>query len=164
MVVDRVGADNKHTIGIFHRVERRRNGAGADTFEQRCHRRSMAEPGAVIHIVGTESCTYQLLKQVSFFVTAFCRTKSGKCIAAFPIPDPGQSPGGIIQRLFPGSDPEVGQGIGRIQIVIPRLGTPVESDQWPGQTMRMFDIIETEPALDAQSVAVWLVPRGPEQQ
>ena len=68
MVLDRVRADHDDDFGVLALVERRRNRARAHTLEQRRDRRGVAEPRAVVDVVGAEAGAHQLLEQVGFLV------------------------------------------------------------------------------------------------
>ncbi|GCC49543.1 hypothetical protein chiPu_0033698, partial [Chiloscyllium punctatum] len=55
MVHGRIGADHPDHLGISGGCKRRRHRARAQSFEQRRHRRGVAQPRAVVDIVGAEA-------------------------------------------------------------------------------------------------------------
>src|SRR5262249_412756 len=73
-----VGADYENDFGVLALIEGRRHCAGADSFHQCRYGRSVAEPGAMIDIVGAEAGADELLEQISLFVGAFGRAKPGE--------------------------------------------------------------------------------------
>ncbi len=82
MVHGRVGADHPDDLGIHRRRERRRHRARAQAFEQRRNRGGVAEPRAVIDIVGAEAGAHQLLEQIGLFVRALGRAEAGQRLQA----------------------------------------------------------------------------------
>jgi hypothetical protein len=65
-------------VGVPGGVEGRGDGAGADAFHQRCDRRGVAQPRAVVDVVGAEALADQLLEQIGFLVGALGRAEAGK--------------------------------------------------------------------------------------
>ena len=55
MVLGRPRADDDDAVGILGGRERRRHGARVQALHQRRHRRGMAQPRAVIDVVGAEA-------------------------------------------------------------------------------------------------------------
>ena len=78
MVLGRVGADHDDEVGVLALVEGRRHRRGADAFEQRRHRRGVAQPRAVIDIVGAEAGAHELLEQIGLFVRALGGAEAGE--------------------------------------------------------------------------------------
>src|SRR5689334_16570092 len=114
----------------------------------------MAEPGAVVDIVRAESRPHQLLKEVGFLIRALGRTKTGQRLLPLRIADLLQSRGRAIERLFPRGLAEVSPRIRGIHLVVGFLRDVVEADQRLRQPMRMVNVVESEAALDAKTVAV----------
>ena len=55
MVLGRPRADDDDAVGVLRRRERRRHGAGVEAFHQRRDRRGVAQPRAVVDVVGAEA-------------------------------------------------------------------------------------------------------------
>ena len=70
MVRGRVGADQEHHFGLHHVVHLVGHRARADAFEQRRHRRGVAQARAVVDVVGAEAGAHQLLEQVGLLVAS----------------------------------------------------------------------------------------------
>ena len=62
--------------------------------------------------------------------------------------------GGDVERLFPGRFAEMGEGIGRIDLVVGILLRIRQPHQRLGQAVRMVDVVEAEAALDAEPIVV----------
>ena len=92
MILGRIGADDDDEIGILALVEGRGHRRRADAFEQRRHRRGVAQPGAVIDIVGAETGAHQFLEQIGFFVGAFGRAETGERVRPVAVADFLQAP------------------------------------------------------------------------
>ena len=121
MVFGRIGADDEDHFGVLALVEGRRHRAGADAFHQRGDRGSMAEPRAVIDIVGAEAGAHQLLEQISLFVRAFGRAEAGQPLRAVAVADLLQARGGAVERLVPGRFAEMRPRIRRIDEFVRNL-------------------------------------------
>src|SRR5450759_3964212 len=61
MVLGRVGPDDNNKVGILALVEGRGHRGRADAFQQRRHRGGVAQPRAVVDIVGAKAGAHQLL-------------------------------------------------------------------------------------------------------
>ena len=81
MVLGRVGADDDDDVGVLALVEGRGHRGRADAFQQRRHRRGVAEPRAVVDVVGAEAGAHQLLEQIGLFVRALGRAEAGERVA-----------------------------------------------------------------------------------
>ncbi len=154
MVVDRVGTNNQHAVGIFHCIERCGNRTRPDTLEQGRYRRGMTQPGTMIDIVGTKTSTHQFLEDIGLFITAFCRPESSQRRTAFAVPYFHKSICSIIQRFIPARFAKMRQRIRRIKVDIPNLCRFFFANQGGGQPVRMPDVVESESALDTQAVTV----------
>ena len=129
MVLGRVGADDDNDIGILHLVEGGRHRSRADAFQQRRHRGGVAEPRAMIDIVGAEAGAHQLLEQIGLFVRAFGRAEAGQRVA-----EPSRSrmvfrpDGGTVERLVPGGGTEMRPRIRRIDDFVRHLRHAILAD------------------------------------
>ena len=154
VVLGRVGADDQDDIGLERVGERRGDRRRTDGLEQSRHRRGMAQPGAVVDIVGAETGAHQLLEEIGLLVAALGRTEAGQGLAAVTVADGFQSGGGESQGLVPARLAEMAPGIGRIDVGQRVLGRIVAANQGLGQAVRVADVIEPEAALDAESALV----------
>ena len=68
--------DDRH-VGVDHVAVGGGHRAGADALEQRGHRGGVAQPGAVVDVVGAEAGPDQLLEEVGLLVGALGRTEAG---------------------------------------------------------------------------------------
>ena len=114
----------------------------------------MAQPRAVIDIVGAEAGAHQLLEQVGFLVRALGRAEAGERLDPLLVADPDQPPGRDVERLLPGSFAEMRERVGGIDLVVGILFRIRQPHQRLGQPVRMMDVIEAETALDAEPVVV----------
>ena len=103
--------DDRH-VRVHHVAVGGGHGAGADALEQGGHAGGVAEPGAVVHVVGVEPGPDQLLEEVGLLVGALGRPEAGDRGRAVLAVDLGQPPGDQVQRLLPGGLPEVRQHLG----------------------------------------------------
>ena len=87
MVLGRIGADDDDDVGILALVEGRGHRRRADAFEQRRHRRGVAQPRAVIDIVGAETGAHEFLEQIGFFVRALGRAEAGQRLRPVAVAD-----------------------------------------------------------------------------
>ena len=94
----------------------------------------MAQPCAVIDIVGAEAGADQLLEDVGFLVGTLGRTETGQRIAAMGVPDVTQALRCKLQCLFPARFPEVGERVERVHV--DALLKPWLADQRLGQPLR----------------------------
>ncbi len=154
MVHGRVGTDHDDDFGVHGRGKRRRHRARTQAFEQRRHRGGVAQPRAVIDIVGAEAGANQLLEQIGFLVGALGRAESGERLDALAVADFDETIGGNVERLFPGSFAEMRERIGRIDLVVGVLLRIRQPHQRFCQAMRMMDVVEAEAALDAEPVVI----------
>ena len=154
MVHGRVGADHDDDFGVHRGRKRRRHRARIQPFHQRRHRRGVAQPRAVIDIVGAEAGAHQLLEQVRLFVRALGGAEAGQRLDALLVADFHEALGGDIQRLFPRRFAEMRERIGRIDLVVGVLLRIRQPHQRLCQPMRVMDVVETEAALDAEPVVV----------
>src|SRR3546814_7149094 len=90
--------------------------ARADALHQRRHRGGVAEPRAVVHVVGAEGGADQLLEEIGLLVRALGRAEAGKALGAVRLIDLVEAAGSLLQRLLPGRLAEVRTGIHRIDL------------------------------------------------
>ena len=88
----------------------------------------MTQPGTVIDVICPKSGPNQLLKEIGFFVTAFCRAKSGQRLAAFFVAYFFEAVRRKIERFFPGGFTKYVRGISRINGDLGGLRDPSFSD------------------------------------
>ena len=155
MIFGRVGADHDDDVGILALVERRGHGRRADAFHQRGDRGGMAQPRAVIDIVGAEAGAYELLEQIGLFVRALGRAEARP------------APAGRRGRGFSSSPRR------RDRALPPRSLRGNASTDWTGrsdscgsfadavladhrlqQPLRIVHVVEAEAAFDAEPVLV----------
>ena len=92
MVDHRIGADQQHDVRLHHVHHRVGHGAGPDAFEQRGDARCMAQPRAVVDVVGSEAGAHELLEQVRFLVAAFRRAEARERVRTARVADALQRP------------------------------------------------------------------------
>src|SRR2546430_300278 len=109
MVGRRVGAGDDGHVGVDDVAVGGGDRAGADALEQGGHAGGVAQPGAVVHVVGVEAGPDQLLEKVGLLVGALRRPESGDRAGAAVGVDLGQAAGDQVERLLPGRLPEVRQ-------------------------------------------------------
>ena len=153
VVLGRLRADDDDDVGVLRGGERRRHRARADPFHQRRDRRGVAQPRAMVDIVAAEAGAHQLLEQVGLLVRALGRAEPGQRAPAVAVADAHQARGGAVERLVPGRLAEMRKGVGRIDIDVV-LRDAVLADQRLRQPVGVVDVVEAEPALDAEPVVV----------
>ncbi len=154
VVLGRVGADHHDHVGIERRGEGCGHRARADVLEQGCDRARVAEPRAVVDVVGAEAGPDQLLDQVGLLVRALGRAEARERLGPVPIADRAKAARGDVQRLLPVGLPEMGPGIGGIEVGLDVLGDARLADHRPHQAVRVAHVVEAEAALDAQPVQI----------
>ena len=100
--------DDGH-VGVDHVAVGGGDRAGADALEQRGDAGGVAQPGAVVDVVGVEAGPDQLLEEVGLLVGALRRAEPGDRGRAALGVDLGQPPGDQVERLLPGGLAEVRQ-------------------------------------------------------
>src|SRR5262249_20166716 len=104
-----VAAGDDGHVGVDHVAVGGGDGARADALEQRGHAGRVAQPGAVVHVVGVEAGPDQLLEEVGLLVGALRRPEPGDRAGPALGVDLGQAAGDQVERLLPGRLPEVRQ-------------------------------------------------------
>ncbi len=150
MIDGRVGADQDHHLGLAdvdHRVGHRPR---ADPFQQRRHRRRMAQPRAMVDVIAAEAGPHQLLEQIGLLVAALGRAEAGQRPLAVGIANAREAAAGQRQRLFPRRLAEHLHHALGIHHRIAALGHALAAHQRHRQPMRMRGVVETVAPLDAE--------------
>src|SRR3546814_11043559 len=129
-------------LAVLGRPEGRRHRARADALHQRRHRGGVAEPRAVVHVVGAEGGADQLLEEIGLLVRALGRAEAGKALGAARRIDLVEAPSRLLQRLLPTRLAEVRPGITRIDLVVTPPGIAVEADAPLGPRGRTVCVAE----------------------
>ena len=155
-VVDRrVGADDDDHVGVRALGERGRHRPRADRLHQGGDRRGVAEPGAVVDVVAAEPGADQLLEQVRLLVRPLRRAEPGQGPAAVARRGSARRPAAATSSASSQvAVAEVGRRVGRVDPVVGVLGHAGLADQGGRQPVRVVDVVEPEPPLDAEPVVV----------
>ncbi len=154
-VIDhRIGADQQHDLGLRHVHHRVRHRAGADALEQRRDARRVAEPSAVIDVVGSEPGAHELLEEIRLLVRALRRAEARERARAVRVADSRERAAGEIERLVPGRLAEHGEGIRRVDDKFAGFRKAGLPDERLRQALRVRDVIEAEASLHAQPVVI----------
>ena len=89
----------------------------------------MAQPGAVIDVVGAEAGAHQFLEQIRFLIRSLGAAETGQGARAGFGTDFAEPSSGAVQRLLPGRHSEMRPRISRIDIGMGDLRRIVPSDQ-----------------------------------
>ena len=154
MVLRRVGSDDDDDVRVLTSGEGRGHGGGADALHQRRHGRRVAKPGAMVHVVGAEARAHELLHEVGLLVGTLGRAVTRQGGAAVPVPYVPETRGRRVQCLLPGGLAEVAVGIRRVDVRRGILGRVVAAYERYRETVRVADVVEAEPALDAQAAVI----------
>src|SRR4051795_4519968 len=111
MVGGRVRAGEDRNVGVDDVAVGRRDGAGADTLEQRRDARGVAQARAVVDVVRREARADQLLEEVGLLVGALRRAEARDRRRAVRLVDLLEAAGGEVERLLPRRLAEVGEGL-----------------------------------------------------
>ena len=154
MVLGRIGADDDDEVGILHLIEGRGHRRGTDAFEQSGDRRGVAEPRAMVDVVGPEAGAHQLLEQISLFVRALGGAEAGQRLRPVAVADFLQAAGGAVERLLPRRIAEMRIGIRGVDELVRHLRHAVLADQRLQEALLVVHVVEAEAALDAKPVRV----------
>ena len=114
----------------------------------------MAQPRAVVDIVGAETLANEFLEEIGFLIGALGRTETAECGAAIAVEDFGQAGSCPFHRFFPGRFAKdfvhLSERISRVG----DLGCIVAADHRLGEPFRAHYIVHAEAALDAEFAAV----------
>src|SRR6184192_4051803 len=108
----------------------------------------MAEPRAVIDVVGAKPGADQLLEKVGLLVRAFCRAVARERVPVF-VADAFQAIGGQLERLVPTRLAKYFRPVAGIDGEIRRLLHARLADQRLGEAVRMVRVVEAVASLDA---------------
>ena len=152
VVVGGVGADDENGVGVQGVGKRVRHRAAADLVQQGGDRRGVAQPRAVVDVVGAEDGANELLEQVVVLVRALGGAEAGQRLAAVRLADGREALRRHVEGLVPSGFPErlarVGGRLGGLRIIL-RL-----ANQRHQQTLAVVHVIEAVAALDAQPPVV----------
>ena len=96
-----IGADDEKNIGVFNLVEGVGGRSAAKAGRQPGHRWGMTDPGAVVHIIGAEDGSSQLLHQIVLLIGAAGGGERSQGIRAVFLFDLGEPPGHHLQGFIP---------------------------------------------------------------
>ena len=155
MVLRRPGADDDDALGILGGHEGRRHRARVDALHQRRHRGGVAEPRAVVDVVGAEAGAHQ--------PSGRDRPPRSRPLAE-PKPASAEAPSqsrtawrpeaALSRASSQVASRKCVQGLAGSIWISPFLGGVLAPDHRLGQAMRMSDVVVAEAAFDAEPVAV----------
>ena len=154
VVCRRVAAGEDHYVGLRRLHEGGGDCARADAFHQRGDRAGVAQPGAVVYVVGAEARAHQLLEQPGLLIRTLRAAEAGEHARAVGVEQAAQACGGELERLVPARRAEVAERAGRVEGWIHALGHALAADQRGRQAAAVIGVIEAEAALHAQAVLV----------
>ena len=165
MVDRRVGPDEEDEFGMRHVAQRIADRAGTDALHQRGHTGRVTQTRAMVHVVGMEGASDQLLEQVGLFVGALGGTEAGHRRAAslhgLGVAHPRQALGRERERFVPRGFTELraqGGGIGPPAGALGENGRVFRgiaaAHQRHGQPVRVVGVIEPETPLDTEPAVV----------
>ncbi len=146
-----VGADDDETFQIFHLGDGVAHGAGADGQLQAGYAAGVAQPGAVIHIVGAQHGAHQFLVQVVIFVGGLGAGVGRNGIRAVCLANAGQPLGGGGKRFVPGGLAPVGGELGGGAVAGPRRGF---ADERGFEAVGVMHVVGPKTAFYAQPAVV----------
>src|SRR5882672_9850139 len=114
----------------------------------------MAEPRAVVDVVGLEARAHELLEQIGLLVRALRRAESRQRLAAAPVEDLLEPRGRACQRLFPGRLAKYFEAVGVGLRAVDVARRAVAAHERLGETLRRRDVVEAEATFDAESILV----------
>ena len=101
MVGGRVRAGKQRHVRVDDISVRRRHGAGSDALEEGRDARGVAEPGAVVDVVRSQSGADQLLEEVGLLVGALRRAEARERLGAMLVTDRAEPADDEIECLVP---------------------------------------------------------------
>ena len=153
-----VGADHQNQLGVGHVIHLVADRARTDALQQGRHAGGVAQPGAMVDVVGAKAGAHQLLEQVGFLVTALGRAKTSQGLGAVIVTQAFEPTRGQRQRLVPAGFTEHRRPVGAVAVqrlqglgVFGHAGTP---DQRHRQALGAVGVIKTETSFDAQAAVV----------
>ena len=154
VVLRRARADHENAVRIGGGGEGGGDRARSDAFQQRGHRAGVAEPGAVIDIVGAEPGADEFLEQVGLLVRSLGGAEAGQGRSAMVVAQPLEPGRGGVERLVPARLAKMAERVRRVDLVVPAFRGVRLADQRPRQAMAVMDIVETEAPLHAEPVPI----------
>ena len=149
-----VGTNHHDQLGLGHIAHRVAHRARAHPFEQCGHAGGVAQAGAVVDVVAAKTGAHQFLKQISFFIAALGRTKTGQTLGPVLLAQAHQTLSRQIQSFVPSGGPENFGPTRRLAVEVQRLGHARFAHQGGGQAVWVVCVIETESAFDTQAFLV----------
>src|SRR6187551_115944 len=154
VVFGRIGADHNDEVGILAFVESRGHRGGANAFQQRRHRRGVAEPRTVVDVIRAKAGAHQLLEKIGLFIRALGRTEAGQRTRTIAIANFFQTGSGALHCLFPRRFAEVRKWVRRIDQIVGSFRNAILAHHRLGQALRITDVVKAEAALHAKAVLV----------
>ena len=167
MVGGRVRAGEHRHVGVDDVPVGRGHRAGADALEQRGDARGVAQPRAVVDVVGAEARADQLLEEVGLLVRALRRAEAGERLGPMGVADRAEALAHEIECLLPARLTErrhdlavvddatglataapLASHVGRERALGVVLVAP---DERLRQTLRVHRVVPAVAALDAQA-------------
>ena len=149
-----VGANHHDQLGLGHIAHRVAHRPRAHPFEQCGHAGGVAQAGAVVDVVAAKTGAHQFLKQISFFIAALGRTKSGQTLGPVLLAQAHQTLSRQIQSFVPSGGSENLGPTRRLAVEVQRLGHTRFAHQGGGQAVWVVCVIETKTAFDTQALLV----------
>src|SRR5215467_13420260 len=112
----------------------------------------MAQPGAVIDVVGAEALADQLLKKIGLLIGSLGRAEAGDRPPALALVDSLQSKSRLGEGLLPARLAEVLQHVLAPELHIGVFADAIAAQERPHQAIGMVHVVEPEPALDTKAV------------
>ena len=154
MIFGRVGADHHDDFRVLALVEGGRYRPRADPLHQRRNRGGVAEPRAMVDIVGAEAGAHQLLEEIGLLVRAFGRAEAGEPLGSVAVADFLQSGSGAVERFVPGRFAEMRPRVRRVDPLVRNLRHAIPADHRLQQTFRVVHVVEAETALHAEPILI----------
>ena len=103
VTLGRIRTDDEDGVRLVEVLDGVRHRAATKGPGESGHRGSVAEPGAVVHVVRADDGAHELLHDVVFFVRAFRRGEAADRIRAVLLLDPREALRDVVESLVPGS-------------------------------------------------------------
>ncbi len=129
-----VGTNGKDAVGFFQFLEGVGRGAAAEGEGKTCHRGTVSEAGAVIHVVGSDGGADELLEQVVFLVGASGGGQAADAFGTVGVSNPAKLPCSMLHGLLPAAF---------------RLDVPLSQEGFPEPVGVLHEFVDV-PSLDAQ--------------
>lgn len=129
-----VGADDEDEIRVVDARDVVGHGAAAERRLQPGDGGGVAEPRAVIHVVGAQLPAHELLEQVVLFVGGFGRRETRQRIAAIALAQGGEAFCNQLNGILPAGGHQLA----------------ILADEWGGEALLALDKVKAEASLDAE--------------